>query len=171
MDAGGRVAQREWQISYLPYSVAAEVVGVVAVVRDVAGERLAERLRGEGEARLRMVVDSALDGLVMIDQGGCILMANHRAEVMFDYEGVGMEGMMIASLVPERFRDGHGRLMESYMRHPEAREMARQQEIFGQRRDGGEFPAEIGLTPVRNDEEVQVLATITDISARKWSWP
>ncbi|MCD5362205.1 sensor histidine kinase [Chromobacterium aquaticum] len=167
VDAGGRVAQREWQISYLPYSVAAEVVGVVAVVRDVAGERLAERLRGEGEARLRMVVDSALDGLVMIDQGGCILMANHRAEVMFDYEGVGMEGMMIASLVPERFRDGHGRLMESYMRHPEAREMARQQEIFGQRRDGGEFPAEIGLTPVRNDEEVQVLATITDISARK----
>ena len=94
-------------------------------------------------------------------------MANHRAEVMFDYEGVGMEGMMIASLVPERFRDGHGRLMKSYMRHPEAREMARQQEIFGQRRDGGEFPAEIGLTPVRNGEEVQVLATITDISARK----
>ena len=68
MDAGGRVARREWQISYLPYSVAAEVVGVVAVVRDVAGERLAELAR-RGEARLRMVVDSALDGLVMIDQG------------------------------------------------------------------------------------------------------
>lgn len=166
--AGDKGALREWQISYLPYCASAdEVAGVLAVVRDVAAERRAERLRGEGEARLRMVVDSALDGLVMIDQSGRIRMANHRAEVMFDYLGVGMEGLMISGLVPERFRDGHGRLIENYMRRPEAREMARQQEIFGVRRDGGEFPAEIGLTPVRDGGELQVLATITDISARK----
>lgn len=159
---------REWQVSYLPYRESTgEVVGVVAVVRDVAAERRAERLRGEGEARLRMVVDSALDGLVMINQSGRILMANHRAEAMFDYLGVGMEGLMISSLVPVRYRDGHGRLIENYMSRPEAREMARQQEIFGLRRDGGEFPAEIGLTPVRDGGELQVLATITDISARK----
>ena len=70
-------------------------------------------------------------------------------------------------LLPERFRQGHGSLFSGYLGAPQVRPMGAGRDLFACRKDGGEFPVEIGLTPVGVGGENWILAAIVDISARK----
>jgi len=70
-------------------------------------------------------------------------------------------------LVPERFRDHHSGLRATFFRHGRMRPMAPGHELYCLRKDGSEFPSEIGLTPIETDEGTMVLAAIVDMSTRK----
>jgi two-component system, sensor histidine kinase PdtaS len=70
-------------------------------------------------------------------------------------------------LVPERLRAHHPEYRNGFLRQPQARPMGEGRDLFARRRDGSEFPVEIGLNPIETDEGTMVLSTIVDITARK----
>src|SRR6266581_1373382 len=69
-------------------------------------------------------------------------------------------------LVPDRFASEHPGYRGQFLAVPTARAMGAGRELFARRKDGNEFPVEIGLNPIQTPEGILVLAVVVDISAR-----
>jgi len=125
---------------------------------------LSERKRLE--ARLRATIEAAPTAMVMIDPAGTIVLVNSETERLFGYDRDELRGQKVEVLIPPRFRAHHPGLRAQYLSAPEARRMGQSRDLFGLRKDGSEFPIEIGLNPVASDEGRFVLSAIVDISER-----
>ena len=78
-----------------------------------------------------------------------------------------MLGQSIEMLVPARFRKAHPGLRGSFFSEPVSRPMGVGRDLYGLKKDGSEFPIEIGLNPIETEEGPMVLSAIVDISSRK----
>lgn len=136
-----------------------ELLFVVSAIVDIS-----ERKRLE--ARFRAMIESAPTAMVMVDQAGSIVLVNAETERLFGYDRDELLGKKTEVLIPERFRASHPGVRSQYFVAPEARRMGVGRDLFGVRKDGSEFPVEIGLNPVRTDEGLFVLSAIVDISER-----
>lgn len=136
------------------------VRGYAKVTRDVSAYQ-------QFEERFRRVVESAPNAMVMINPAGSIEMVNTQAEQMFGYTRTEMLGKPVEILVPEQLRRHHPGLRENFFKAPQSRPMGAGRDLFGRRKDGSEFPIEIGLNPIETDQGAMVLSAIVDISTRK----
>ncbi|HTW29018.1 MAG TPA: PAS domain S-box protein [Acetobacteraceae bacterium] len=134
--------------------------GFVVVLRDLSAAMLLEQ-------RLRRIIDSAPNAMILVDAAGAIAMVNVQAERMFGYSRGELLGQDVDRLVPNRFRPAHPGLRASFFSDPRARPMGAGRDLYARRRDGSEFPVEIGLNPIETEEGTMVLSAIVDISARK----
>ncbi|HMW85157.1 MAG TPA: PAS domain S-box protein, partial [Nitrospira sp.] len=130
------------------------------IVRDISSQILSEM-------QFRQVVDSAPNGLLMIDPHGTIMMVNKQVEAMFGYSREELLGNRVEMLMPERFRSNHSTYRRGYFSGPTSRAMGVGRDLPGLRRDGSEFPVEIGLNPIDTPQGRLALASIVDISGRK----
>jgi len=135
--------------------------------RDDISDQTIESVLRRSEERFRLVVESAPNAMVMTDAAGIIEMVNAQAERVFGYERVELLGQPVEMLVPLRFRPHHPDMRASFHADPRTRPMGAGRDLFGVRKDGSEFPVEIGLNPIETDEGMMVLAAIVDISDRK----
>jgi PAS domain S-box-containing protein len=87
--------------------------------------------------------------------------------MMFGYTRAEMVGSPLEMLVPERFRATHGALRQAFHRAPSIRQVGVDRDLTARRKDGSEFPVEIGLNLVPGEEDGLVLAAVTDITRRK----
>jgi two-component system sensor kinase FixL len=117
--------------------------------------------------RFRLIVEASPNGVVLANAGGTILMTNQRAEGMFGFGPGELVGMPVDRLVPERFRHSHAAYRDRFHQAPTSRAMGARRELFALRKDGSEFPVEIGISPVESTEGTVVLSVIVDISARR----
>jgi len=124
--------------------------------------------RKTAEEQYRHLMESAPDGMVMVDGEGGIVLANGRVEELFGYRLDELTGRPIELLVPAALRERHRALREQYQRKPRPRSMGRGMELVGRRKDGTEFPAEIALSPQYTEGGgLLVTCVIHDITARK----
>jgi PAS domain S-box-containing protein len=105
--------------------------------------------------------------MVMTDCAGTIVLVNTETERMFGYHRDELIGQPTEVLLPQRLRDRHLRHRARFADHPQARPVEARRGLFGLRRDGREFPVEIGLNPIHTREGLFVLSVIVDISDRK----
>src|SRR3954453_6019719 len=119
------------------------------------------------EQRFRLVVEAAPSAMIMVERAGAIVMVNAQAERMFGYSRDELLGQSIETLVPPCYRAKHPELREAFQRAPQARPMGAGRELYGLKKDGSEFPVEIGLNPIETDEGRMVLSAIVDITERK----
>lgn len=103
----------------------------------------------------------------MVDEAGTIVLVNALVEQQFGYTREELLGQSVEMLVPQRFRSGHPGHRARFHREPLQRQMGRGRDLFGVRKDGTEFPIEIGLTPIRTEEGLRILAAVVDITERK----
>ena len=122
---------------------------------------------GQGEQRQRDLFDGSPNGMLLVDGNGTILLANRQMSALFGYSQAELIGGSVDMLLPERLRGQHPAFRQSYNQHAEIRLMNRRPILLGQRKDGSEFPLEIGLSPIQNNDETQILAAIVDVSERK----
>jgi PAS domain S-box-containing protein len=130
------------------------------MIRDISEQK---RL----EARFRATVEAAPTAMVMIDSAGSIVLVNAETVRLFAYTRQELLGRGVEVLVPERFRGEHPRLRSQFFASPKARRMGAGRDLFGLRKDGSEFPVEIGLNPIETEEGLFVLSAIVDITERK----
>jgi PAS domain S-box-containing protein len=134
----------------------------IAVLLNNLVERLIIQQRN-----IRVLLESAPNGFVLVDGNGTIKLVNASAEKLFGYKREELLGRAVESLVPEHYRSEHGEVRAVYQDKPEVRMMGFGRDLSARRKDGSEFPVEIGLNPVGRDGRPAVLATVMDISARK----
>lgn len=127
--------------------------------RDVTEQRFAEEL-------FRLAVDTSPSGMLMVDRSGRIIMVNSELEQLFGYRRDELLGQPVEILVPAENRSAHRKLRSDYVLRPEGRGMGKGRELKGLRKDGSEFPLEIGLHPVHIRNGLLILGVVVDISER-----
>jgi PAS domain S-box-containing protein len=117
--------------------------------------------------RFARLIETATIAIVASGPTGVMEIVNREAERMFGYDRQELLGRPLEILMPERFRHGHLNLRDRFFANKSSRSMGEGRELFGVRKDGTEFPLEIGLNPVEDGENGLVLASIIDITARR----
>lgn len=123
--------------------------------------------QGLAEDKFRLAVEACPNGMVMTDRAGLIVMINGEIEREFGYRRDELIGQPIDLLLPERLRAQHARHRFQYGSRPHTRRLGEGRDFYACRRDGSEFPVEIGLNPIRTPSGLFVLSVIIDISERK----
>lgn len=113
------------------------------------------------------IVESAPNGMLIVRQDGTISLVNAQIEQQFGYSREELLGQPVELLIPDRFRSQHPALRTAFFRTPTTRAMGAGRELYGRRKDGTEFPVELGLNPIETPEGLHVLASVVDITARK----
>lgn len=105
--------------------------------------------------------------MVMVGPEGAIELINQEAERVFGYSREEGRSLSVEMLMPERYRHGHAGMRAGFNEASEVRAMGAGRELFARRKDGTEFPVEVGLAPVELDGEKKVLCTVIDITERQ----
>ncbi|HUO79907.1 MAG TPA: PAS domain S-box protein [Steroidobacteraceae bacterium] len=117
--------------------------------------------------RYKRIFECAPDASLLVDAAGRIERANAQAERLFGYAPNGLDGQTVECLIPQRLRDGHAAHRDGFWTAPRQRPMGRGLTLFGRRRDGTEFPADIMLSPVESTAGASVLVVVRDLGERQ----
>jgi len=123
--------------------------------------------RKETEARYRGLLEAAPDAMIVVNQAGKIVLLNIQAEKQFGYHRDELLGQEIKNILPQGFAeppiaDGTRTAATALMQ-----QIGTEIELYGRRKDGGDFPIEIMLSPQKSAEGILVTAAIRDVSLRK----
>jgi two-component system, LuxR family, sensor kinase FixL len=129
------------------------------VLIDITEQKQAQEL-------FQLATEASPSGTVLVDHQGRIALVNAHAEKLFGYTRDELIGKGVEILIPDRFARSHAGDRANFFAAPEARPMGAGRELFARRKDGSEFPVEIGLNPIQTPRGLVVLANIVDISAR-----
>ncbi|MFZ0636007.1 MAG: sigma 54-interacting transcriptional regulator [Candidatus Acidiferrales bacterium] len=138
----------------------------LAVVRDITHRKGIEEALHRSEQRSRALFEHSPEAIIVTDQEGKIADVNAQVGKFFGYDRGELLGQPIEVLVPERFRKTHPKHRADYACAPRVRPMGIGMELFGRRKDGGEFPVEIMLSPVETQDGKVVLSVIRDLSEK-----
>jgi PAS domain S-box-containing protein len=134
---------------------------VISIIRDTTQRR-------QAEAKFRGLLESAPDGIVVVDRAGSIVIVNSQTERIFGFPRDELIGKPVELLMPDRFRELHIAHRNGFFASPKTRPMGSvSMSLTGRRRNGSEFPVEISLSPIQTEEGLLVTAAVRDITERK----
>jgi PAS domain S-box-containing protein len=139
---------------------------LIAHIQDVTNRKQAESAVKESEKKYRGLLENASDGMVITNAKGVIEIVNQELQKMTGYMSDELVGQKVEILIPERFAH-HKKQRDSYITKPIARYMGEGVELFVKRKDGSEFPAEIGLSPLEMIDGLIISISIRNITERK----
>lgn len=131
-----------------------------------SSEPSASMRAADDEELVRALVDSAPDGLILVDDEGTMEFANRAAESMFGYDRGELVGRSVEMLVPNSLESIRRCHRIRFGAASEARPISAGRDLMARCADGREIPVEIGLSPVRVGGQVRVIADIRDVSRR-----
>jgi two-component system sensor kinase FixL len=119
------------------------------------------------EARLFSVLDTAVDGIVVIDERGRILLFNKACEDLFGHASADVVGHGISILMPPEYAEHHGAWVSNYLHTGEKRIIGIGREVRGLHADGTVFPIELSVGECRTPDGRQFIGIIRDLRSRK----
>jgi PAS domain S-box-containing protein len=119
------------------------------------------------QSHIKSLFENATEGLVITDSKGHIFIVNPSAGKMFGYDPEDLVGREIEILIPSQYKRGHVRLRNDFYEDPRNRVMGHGRDLYGQRKDGSNFPVEVSLSTYVQKGERYVIAFIVDITHRK----
>jgi PAS domain S-box-containing protein len=147
---------------------------VMATVHDITRRKLAEEALArraaqlaESEARMRAIVETAVDGIIAIDERGLIDSFNPGAERMFGYREAEVKGRNISMLMPSPFREHHDACLARYLDDGEKRIIGIGREVVGLRQDGSTFPMDLAVGEMVLGGRRLFTGIVRDIGERK----
>lgn len=133
---------------------------VISIIRDISP-------RKQLEAKFRGLLESAPDGIVVVDKDGKIQIVNSQVCHLFGYTKDELLGQPVELLVPQQFRASHIDYRSSYTQNPRTRPMGAGRALAGCKKDGTEFPVEISLSPLETEHGILITSIIRDITDRR----
>ncbi|QKX07541.1 PAS domain S-box protein [Aquimarina sp. TRL1] len=121
----------------------------------------------ENSEIFKILSDAISEGIIVVNEERIIVATNTCSDDMFGYESRELVGKHLNILIPERYHIEHKQHVSNFMMNSGKRQMGRGRDLFGCRKDGKQFPVEVGLTPFHIGEKHYVMALIIDISIRK----
>jgi two-component system, LuxR family, sensor kinase FixL len=121
----------------------------------------------EREERLRAILQTAVEGIITIDERGIIESINPAAEKIFGYASDEVIGKNVTMLMPSPDREKHDGYLENYRRTGQAKIIGIGREVVGQRKDGNQFPMDLSVSEVKFGERRLFTGFVRDISERK----
>lgn len=118
-------------------------------------------------ARLRSIVDQAVDGILTIDDGGIIQDVNPAVLRLFGYQPEELIGRNVKILMPDPYRGEHDGYLRNYRRTGQRKIIGIGREVVGRRRDGSTFPLDLSVSEVRLGDRRLFTGIIRDITERK----
>ncbi len=141
--------------------------GMVVYFRDITEQKQAEEVRRESEERLRAIIDTAVDAIVVIDERGLIQSINPATERIFGYAPNEAVGKNVSILMPERDGAVHDNFIAAYLRTGKAKIIGFGREVDHRRKDGSVFAADLAVAEWRVGGNRYFTGTIRDITERK----
>ncbi len=145
-----------------------QIGGVVYIFRDCHDRKQLEQESQKSELRFQTLVNTLADAIVGVDLTQSVVVWNISAEEMFGYTEEEIVGQPLSTLLPQYIREAHSGLVEGFALAPaERRALAGGDRMVAVRRDGSEFPIEVGLAKVPFGDRTLLLATVRDMTARR----
>jgi len=123
--------------------------------------------RKQLKERFEKVIEASPYGKLLVDENGIVQLINRSLLELFGYQREELIGKNMDILLPERYRENHSALRNTYIQSPSLRAMGAGRDLTGLHKNGTEIPIEIGLNPVETEKGRLTLAVVTDISERK----
>jgi diguanylate cyclase (GGDEF)-like protein/PAS domain S-box-containing protein len=145
-------------------------IGFIGTFRDITERKQAKAVLEDKEARIRMIFESSLDALIVINEKSVISEWNPQAETIFGWkksEAIGRT--LMETIIPSNFRERHQQGMETLLATDAGPILNRRMELPALHRNGHEFPIELTVSPLRYGETWTFSAFVRDLSERKQS--
>ncbi len=121
----------------------------------------------DSEERLRAILDTAVEGIITIDERGIIESMNRAAEKLFGYSSEEIVGRNVSTLMPSPYREAHDGYIEKYVRTGHAKIIGIGREVIGLRKNGEVFPMDLAVSEVRLANRRLFTGFVRDITERK----
>lgn len=125
------------------------------------------RHRRHIEERARLIVEASPQAIIIVDRDGVIRMVNSRTETLFGYPRRELVGDSVETLIPEQDHPFHREFREAGSANSAAHPMVVGRDLHARRKDGSEFPVEVGLNPIESADGLFNLVSLVDITARR----
>ena len=153
---------------YVPIFINNEYRGHLWKYTDVTQRIQNQKLLEQSEERTQIIMNSALNAIITVDEKGKITFWNDQAEIVFGWKKEEVLGKIFTEfMIPERNRGLWNSSIYQYLREGYNDFLNKQVELFGVKKSGEEFLAEVTITPVTQNEETFFCAFLQDISKRK----
>jgi PAS domain S-box-containing protein len=121
----------------------------------------------QGDITIRTMLESLAEAVVIIDDTGTIVLANHQTEELFGYNKEEILGCQLSRLIPNRHQNSHDSHVKKYFKKPRIRPMGIGRELKALHKQGNEFPVEVSLSHLETTGGQLAMAFVTDITLRK----
>jgi PAS domain S-box-containing protein len=139
----------------------------VGIIHDLTERKSHEQAQREAASRVKAVVDTAVDGVILIDASGIVQMFNPACERLFGYRAHEVIGQNVKTLMPSPFRDEHDRYLDNFHKTGERKIIGIGREVIGQRKDGTTFPMDLSVGEARQEGQSIFVGIIHDLTERK----
>jgi PAS domain S-box-containing protein len=139
----------------------------VGVIHDLTERERQQQALREVAARLHAVVETAVDGVILIDSAGNVQMFNPACERLFGYVAAEVLGRNVKMLMPPPYQEEHDQYLENYRKTRERKIIGIGREVVGRRKDGSTFPMELSVGEAKQQGEASFVGIIHDLTARK----
>lgn len=149
------------------FSESGELLGVIGISRDITRRDEFQKILRDSETRLRTIVETAVDAIIVCDDHGIIETFNPAAQQIFDYSAEEAVGKSIHIIIPEWFREEHDQKIRHFRESNRDSLDTRQMETQGSRKDGTLMPIELSISVMRVDGKLKFAAILRDVTQRK----
>jgi two-component system sensor kinase FixL len=137
------------------------------VIRDITERKRAEEALRDSEQRMRAILETAVEGIITIDEHGTVESINPAACRIFGYEPDEVIGQNVKMLMPSPYRENHDTYLSNYLRSGQAKIIGIGREVVGLRKNGTQFPMDLAVGEVRLSGRRIFAGFVRDISERR----
>jgi PAS domain S-box-containing protein len=150
------------------FAVSAMLLLYFFLSRELRAREQAEARHRMSEQRLASLLDTAIDAIIVVGEDHRVFLFNQGAQRIFGYSAQEVIGQPLDLLLPTRFADVHSQHFHEFaLMADNTLRMDDRREVFGRRKDGSEFPAEAGVSKVKQAGHITFTVILHDIAQRK----
>ena len=143
------------------------LIGFAKVTSDITERRRAEQVIREAGERINAIIETIVDGVILIDRLGKIQTFNPACQKLFGYRSEEVIGQNVKMLMPPQYRNEHDSYLGNYHETGVRKIIGIGREVVGQRKDGSTFPMLLSVGEAKQDGEAIFVGIIHDLSERK----